>query len=68
MADEREMIIAELERVRAMLYKNEQLFNITADSDAAEALIYERQALMSRYGALITKAKEYSIKGDVKIG
>ena len=28
MSDERELILSELERVRAMLYKNEQLFEV----------------------------------------
>ena len=62
MADERELILYELERVKAMLYKNEQLFDLTLDSVVTEALIYEHRALMIRYGALIEKAKEYGIR------
>ncbi len=68
MADERELLLSELERVKAMLDKNEQLFDLTGESAEIDALIYERQALMIRYGALIEKAKEYRIKGDVPVG
>ncbi len=68
MADERELILSELKRIKAMLYKNEQLFDLADDGAGIDALIYERKALMTRYGALIEKAREYNIRGDVKIG
>ena len=64
MADERERILSELERVRAMLYKNEQLFDLAVESSEIDALIYEHRALMIRYSALIEKARSENIKGE----
>lgn len=64
MADERELILCELERLKAMLYKNEQLFDMTVDGAETEALIFERKALRLRYSALIAKAKELGIRQD----
>lgn len=64
MTDEKELILSELERLGAMLYKNEQLFDIAVESSEIDALIYERKALRLRYSALIVKAKELGIKGD----
>ncbi len=64
MSDERELILSELERVRAMLYKNEQLFDIATESTEIDALIFERKALDIRYSALIGKAKQLGLKGD----
>ena len=62
--DERELIISELERVGAMLYKNEQLFDLAANETETEALIYENKALMLRYSALIAKAKALGIRSE----
>lgn len=64
MADERELILSELERVGAMLYKNEQLFDLAVESADIEALIYERKSLRLRYSALIAKAKELGIRKE----
>ena len=61
MTDERELILSELHRVGAMLYKNEQLFDFAADDTETEALIYENKALRLRYSALIAKAKALGI-------
>lgn len=62
--NERERIIAELERLDAMLYKNEQLFDLCTDDTETEALIYEHKALMLRYSALLAKAKETDMGGS----
>ena len=59
--NERERIIAELERLDAMLYKNEQLFDLATEDTETEALIYENRALRLRYSALIAKAKALGI-------
>ena len=68
MTDERELILSELKRVEAMLYKNEQLFDLTTDEAETEALIYEHRALTTRYSALIAKAKSAGIKGGSLCG
>ncbi|MBQ9384596.1 MAG: hypothetical protein IJT87_10220 [Ruminiclostridium sp.] len=62
--NERELIISELERVRAMLYKNEQLYDLASDETETEALIYECKALRLRYSALIVKARELGIRSE----
>lgn len=64
MTNERELILSELKRLDAMLYKNEQLFDLALGDDETEALIYEHRALRIRYSALIKRAKELGIKGD----
>lgn len=64
MSDERELILSELERVRAMLYKNGQLYDLAEKDSDTEALIYEHKALTVRYSALLAKAKELGIKGE----
>ncbi len=61
MTDERELILSELQRVGAMLYKNEQLFDLATEDTETEALIYENRALRLRYSALIAKAKALGI-------
>ena len=61
MADERENILSEIDRVCAMLFKNEQLFDIAENETDTEALIYEHKALTVRYSALIARAKELGI-------
>lgn len=61
---ERDRLIAELERLDAMLYKNEQLFDLSEDETETEALIYEHRALMLRYDALLAKAKETDMGGN----
>ena len=64
MEEERERILAEIGRVRAMLYKNGQLFDIAEDDSEIEALIYEYKALTVRYSALIVRAKELGIRSE----
>ncbi|MBQ3841199.1 MAG: hypothetical protein II820_00765 [Ruminiclostridium sp.] len=64
MDSERDRLIAELERLDAMLYKNEQLFDLSEDETETEALIYEHRALMLRYDALLAKAKETDMGGN----
>ncbi len=61
MENERERILSELERVRAMLYKNRQLYDLAEDDADTEALIYEHKALSVRYSALLARAKELGI-------
>ena len=65
MDSESERILSELERVKAMLYKNGQLFDMAENETDTEALIYEHKALMLRYSALIARAKEMGIKKEV---
>ncbi len=55
---ERREILSELSRVRDKLDKQEQLFNLTADDDEIEALIYEEKGLALRYSHLLRRAKE----------
>ena len=69
MADERKLILSEIERVRAMLFKNSILYDLACDDAETEALIYERKALMIRYDSLIAKAKELGLrKGEMLCG
>ncbi len=65
MDSESERILSELERVKTMLYKNGQLFDMAENETDTEALIYEHKALMLRYSALIARAKEMGIKKEV---
>ena len=64
MTKERELILSELKRVEAMLYKNEQLYDLAAEETDIEALIYEHRALTIRYSALIEKARTAGIRED----
>ncbi|MBP5605737.1 MAG: DUF2508 family protein [Ruminiclostridium sp.] len=64
MTDEKELILSELRRVRAMLFKNEQLFEFAEDDAETEALIYENRALNIRYSSLIRKAKDAGIREE----
>ncbi|MBR5089704.1 MAG: hypothetical protein IK093_09770 [Ruminiclostridium sp.] len=68
MTDEKTVILAELKRIEAMLYKNEQLFDLTADSADTEALIYEHRALEVRRSALYARAKELGIREECICG
>ena len=61
---ERERILAEMKRIDAMLYNNEQLFDLAYEETDIEALIYEHRALSIRQSALIVRAKELGIKGE----
>ncbi|MCR4779738.1 MAG: DUF2508 family protein [Ruminiclostridium sp.] len=65
MESESRLILEELERVKAMLYKNEQLFDLAVADADIESLIYERKALHIRYSALTARAKELGIKREV---
>ena len=64
MTDEKELILSELRRVRAMLFKNEQLFEFAEDDAETEALIYENRALNIRYSSLIRKAKNAGVREE----
>ena len=68
MADEREIILDEMRRVDAMLYKNEQLFDLAVDEADIEALVYEHRALTIRQSALIQKAKKLGLKEGLMCG
>lgn len=68
METECERILAEIDRVRAMLYKNGQLFDLSEDDENTEALIYEHKALSVRYSALLAKAKELGITRGMQYG
>lgn len=68
MAEENELILAEIERVKAMIYKNEQLYDLAEEAADVEALIYEYRALSVRLSALIEKAKTMKIRGDSLCG
>lgn len=65
MNDEAGMIISEMRRVDAMLYKNRQLFDLAEDPSDIDALIYEQRALEIRQSALIEKAKKLGIRREV---
>ena len=64
MTDEKKIILAELKRLEAMLYKNDQLFDLASESADIEALIYEHRALEVRRSALFARAKELGIREE----
>ncbi|MGN0578681.1 MAG: hypothetical protein ACI4J4_08675 [Ruminiclostridium sp.] len=51
-------ISEELSLLKDKLRKNEQLFNLAEEEAVIEALVFERKAIMLRYGAALKKAKE----------
>ncbi|MEG2053748.1 MAG: hypothetical protein RR052_02290 [Oscillospiraceae bacterium] len=57
----------QLEDCKALLQKNETLFNMEQDPELIESYIYEREGLMVRYSHLIRQAKLQEIKDKEKI-
>jgi len=62
--NEKETLMAEIKRVEAMLYKNEQLFDLAVTETDTEALIYEHKALTVRYSALLKRIRTIMEKED----
>ena len=67
MNEEETLILDEMRRIEAMLYKNEQLFDLAESGSDTEALVYEHKALELRRSALIEKAKKSGIRRDYKL-
>ena len=61
---ERDEILDEMERLKELIDKNEQAFNITTDEQLIDAVIYEQIALKHRFAYLLKTAKEKGIKID----
>ena len=59
---ESSQLIEELERITEQFRVNEQLFNMIADDEMIEAVIFEQRSLQSRYAHLLRIAKEKGIK------
>lgn len=55
---ERETVISELNMLKERLEKLSQVFNMTADEDEIESVIYEEKAVMLRYSLALKRAKE----------
>jgi len=55
---ERESVISELNMLKERLEKLSQVFNMTADADEIESVIYEEKAVMLRYSLALKRAKE----------
>lgn len=58
---EREALLSELDTLRERLEKLSQVFNMTADEEEIESVIYEEKAVMLRYSLAVKRAKELGI-------
>lgn len=50
-------IVEQIRECEALLRRNEALFNLEQDPQMIDAHIYEREALMVRYGTLLRRAR-----------
>lgn len=62
--NERDEILNEMEHLKELIEKNDQVFNIATDEDLIDAVIYEQISLRHRFAHLIKTAKEKGIKID----
>jgi len=57
----KKQLLSDIDRVTARLLQTEQIFNLIADDDLIEALIYEEKSLQSRYAYLLRLARQDNI-------
>ena len=62
--NEKDELLNEMEYLKELIEKNEQVFNITTDEDLIDAVIYEQISLRHRFAHLLKTAKEKGIKID----
>jgi len=62
--NEKDELLNEMERLKELIEKNEQVFNITTDEDLIDAVIYEQISLRHRFAHLLKTAKEKGITID----
>lgn len=61
---EKDELLEEMERLKELIEKNEQVFNITTDEELIDAVIYEQISLKHRFAHLLKTAKEKGIRID----
>lgn len=64
---ERKKLQEELRELHRQMESVESCFNMVADSDMLDSLIYQRNGLMARYGYLIKRAKELHLVSTAPI-
>ncbi len=61
---EKDELLIEMEHLKELMEKNEQVFNLTTDEELIDAVIYEQISLKHRFAHLLKTAKEKGIKID----
>ncbi|MEG2174883.1 MAG: hypothetical protein RR135_05310 [Oscillospiraceae bacterium] len=56
--------LADLKQVNRLMEANEQLFNMSDDPDVTDYAIYEYNALIARYHALLHKIRAYDLQEE----
>lgn len=62
--NEKDELLDEMERLKELIEKNEQVFNFITDDQLIDAVIYEQISLKHRFAYLLKTAKEKGIKID----